>query len=140
MAKKMLTVLAEGFEEIEAVTPVDLLKRAGIEVETTGIKGIDVSGSHEISIIADHSFDEISDSYDGVFIPGGLPGSTNIAECRPAMDLIRKMFNEGKLVCAICAAPAVVLNSAGILAGKKATCYPGFEKSLMQMLNFQIRE
>ena len=136
MAKKMLTVLAEGFEEIEAVTPVDLLKRAGIEVETTGIKGIDVSGSHEISVIADHSFDEIADSYDGIFIPGGLPGSTNIAEYKPAMDLIKKMFAEGKLVCAICAAPAVVLNKTGILAGKKATCYPGAEKNFNADVEF----
>ncbi len=128
MSKKILTVLAEGFEEIEAVTPVDLMKRAGIIVETSGIKGIDVSGSHDISFIADHSFDEISDTYDGIFIPGGMPGSRNIAECRPVMELIKTMYGEGKLVCAICAAPAVVLNKTGILAGKKATCYPGFEK------------
>ena len=128
MGKKILTVLAEGFEEIEAVTPVDLMKRAGILVETTGIKGIDVSGSHDISIIADHSFDEISDTYDGIFIPGGLPGSTNIADFEPVMNLIKKMFSEGKLIAAICAAPAVVLNKTGILSGKKATCYPGAEK------------
>lgn len=112
------------------------MKRAGIEVETTGIKGIDVSGSHGISIIADHSFDEISESYDGIFIPGGLPGSTNIAEHEPVMTLIKKMFSEGKLVCAICAAPAVVLNKTGILAGKKATCYPGFEKEFNSDVEF----
>ncbi len=128
MEKRILAVLAEGFEEIEAVTPVDLMKRAGIIVETTGIKGIDVSGSHDISVIADHSFDEISDSYDGIFIPGGMPGSLNISEYKPVMDLIKRMSDDGKLVCAICAAPAVVLNKAGVLSGKKATCYPGFEK------------
>ena len=127
MSKKILTVFAEGFEEIEAVTPFDLLKRAEIVVETTGIKGIDISGAHGFSVIADHSFDEISDEYDGIFIPGGMPGSANIAECKPVLSLIKKMHAEGKLICAICAAPAVVLNKTGILSGKKATCYPGFE-------------
>lgn len=137
MSKKILTVFAEGFEEIEAVTPVDLLKRAGIVVETTGIKGIDISGAHGISVIADHSFDEISDEYDGIIIPGGMPGSTNIAECEPVLNLIRKMFNEGKLICAICAAPAVVLNKTGVLSGRKATCYPGFEKEFNADVKFK---
>ncbi len=136
MSKKILTVLAEGFEEIEAVTPVDLLKRAGISVETSGIKGIDISGSHDISVIADHSFDEVSDEYDGIIIPGGMPGAANIADCKPVMDLIKKMFSEGKLVAAICAAPAVVLNKTGILSGKKATCYPGREKDFNADVEF----
>jgi 4-methyl-5(b-hydroxyethyl)-thiazole monophosphate biosynthesis len=136
MSKKILTVFAEGFEEIEAVTAVDLLKRGGIVVETTGIKGIDISGAHGISIIADHSFDEISDEYDGIIIPGGMPGSTNIAACKSVLSLIKKMYDEGKLICAICAAPAIVLNKTGILSGKKATCYPGFEKEFDEDVQF----
>ncbi len=136
MSKRVLTVFAEGFEEIEAVTPVDLLRRAGIEVDTAGITGIDITGSHGISIIADYSIDEIEDVYDGIIIPGGIPGSVNIAGSDEVLDLIRKMNAEGRLIASICAAPALVLYKAGVLNGKKATCYPGYEKEFKKGVEF----
>ncbi|MDX9801907.1 MAG: DJ-1/PfpI family protein [Spirochaetia bacterium] len=130
MGKKVLCILAEGFEEIEAVTPIDLLRRAGIEVVAAGLSGIDITGSHGITVLADCELDEADDDFDGVIIPGGLPGSTNIAGNAQAIGFISKMFDNGKLVAAICAAPAVVLGKAGILTGKKVTCAPGFVEKL----------
>ncbi len=130
MDKKVLCILAEGFEEIEAVTPVDLMRRAGIEVVVAGLEGIDVTGSHGITILADCEFGEIEEDFDAIVIPGGMPGSENIASDQQVLGLISGMHKKGKLVAAICAAPAVVLGKAGILSGKKVTCSPGFEKQI----------
>ena len=130
MSKKVLCILAEGFEEIEAVTPVDLLRRAGIEVVAAGLTGIDITGSHGITVLADCELDEVDDDFDGVIIPGGIPGAPNIADNAQAMGFISKMYDNGKLVAAICASPAVVLGKTGILSGKKVTSAPGFVEKL----------
>jgi 4-methyl-5(b-hydroxyethyl)-thiazole monophosphate biosynthesis len=126
--KKIALLLAEGFEEVEAVTPADFLSRAGVKVFVTGVTGKSVQGSHGIRITADMTVPELPGDIDGVVIPGGMPGAANVASSDPAITLIKKLHREGKLVAAICAAPAVVLEKAGVLTGKKATCYPGFEK------------
>lgn len=131
MDKKVLCILAEGFEEIEAITPIDLLRRADIEVITAGLTGIDITGAHGISVIADCDLEEAlqqADDFDAVIVPGGMPGAANIAANTKAVDFIKKMFKAEKITAAICAAPGLVFGgAAGILNGKKFTCYPGFE-------------
>lgn len=124
-------LLAEGFEEIEALTQTDVLRRAGIDVMDVGLSGEFVSGAHGISVKCDITIDEAVKKNDseGVILPGGMPGTLNIAACSSALTLIKKTYDEGKLVAAICAAPSV-LGSMGILKGKKCTCYPGFEDRL----------
>ncbi|MDC7219154.1 MAG: DJ-1/PfpI family protein [Spirochaetales bacterium] len=128
--KKIALLLADGFEEVEAITPADFLRRAGVEVILCGVYGPSVTGSHDITIEADLTLDELPDDLDGVVIPGGMPGAANIAESEEALKLIKRIHNDSELVGAICAAPAVVLGSAGILEGREFTCYPGFEKEV----------
>ncbi len=125
--KRVALLLADGFEEVEAITPADFLRRAGVEVILTGVEGLSVTGGHDITVEADMTLDELPDSLDGVVIPGGMPGAANIAASSDAMKLIKRVYNDSELVGAICAAPAVVLGEAGLLEGREFTCYPGFE-------------
>ena len=140
MPKKVIVLLAEGFEEVEAVTPIDYLRRAGIEVTAaavgSAIEGNDaaVKGSHGIQITADTDLRAlaagnklISAEWDGVIVPGGLPGADNLAASKEVAVFLKAMAASGKLVCAICAAPARVLSPLGLLAGKMYTCFPGEE-------------
>ena len=131
MEKKVLVLLAEGFEEMEAVITSDLCIRAGLDVCVAGIDGIDVTGSHGLSLIADCELVDLDDEFDAVVIPGGMPGAQNIADNDMAMELIQAHADAGKLICAICAAPGVTLGSTDILSGLKATCYPGCETDLV---------
>ncbi len=133
--KKVLLFLAEGFEEVEALTPVDYLRRAEIDVITSAV-GADkiVTGSHKIPVTADTLLNDLylgnklhAENWDAVLCPGGMPGSANIAASPIACDFLQNMASSGKLVSAICAAPAVVLGPLGILNGKKFTCFPGME-------------
>jgi len=134
MAKKALVLLAEGFEEVEAVTPVNYLRRAGVEVTTAAISlFMTVKGSRRIKVDADTELAGLEGgaaAWDAVIIPGGMNGAANIAACEEACKLIKDMAAAGKLVCAICASPAVVLSPLGLLAGKKFTCYPGMEEKV----------
>lgn len=134
---RVVVLLAEGFEEIEAITPIDYLRRADVQVETVAVpvggKADQlVIGAHKIPVKADMTFDELAMREgglpDGVFIPGGMPGAANVASCELALDFIKQMFAQKKLVAAICAAPVVVLAKTGVLAGKNYTCYPGMKK------------
>jgi 4-methyl-5(b-hydroxyethyl)-thiazole monophosphate biosynthesis len=124
---QVAVILADGLEEVEAVTPIDFLRRAGIDVITVALSGDSAKGSHGIEIKADRSMADFPVSADAVVIPGGLPGSSNIAEDSAAVEHIRSFFQQGRLVAAICAAPALVLGGAGLLEGRRYTCYPGFE-------------
>lgn len=120
--------LAEGFEEIEALTVVDVMRRAGMDIKTVSITSTkEVSGAHGIKVTADLTFKEadFSDT-EWLIVPGGMPGASNLAAFEPLCDLLKIHAAKGK-VAAICAAPAVVLAPLGILDGKEATCYPGFE-------------
>ena len=123
--------LAEGFEEIEAVTVIDVLRRAGLNVVTVSVTGnLIVSGAHQICVKADMLFEEVD--YDmGIMIvlPGGMPGSKNLDEHIRLKSHILDYDNKGKFLAAICAAP-LVLGNLGILKGRKAACYPGFEAYL----------
>lgn len=122
---KVLVPLADGCEELEAVTLIDLLRRAGIEVVVAGLKPGIVKASRGVLLVPDMTLDlALQDSYDMVVLPGGMPGATHLKEDPRILDLIRRMAATGKYMAAICAAPIVLLE-AGVLAGKQATCYPG---------------
>jgi 4-methyl-5(b-hydroxyethyl)-thiazole monophosphate biosynthesis len=136
MAKKALVLLAEGFEEVEAVTPIDYLRRAGVEVTVAAIgKSKTVKGSRGIEVNSDAFLTDLlrkgtASSFDAVVLPGGSLGAANLAASNEAGDLLKEMTAKGALVCAICASPAVVLAPLGILKGKKFTCYPGLEEKV----------
>lgn len=130
--KKALIFLAEGFEEMEAVTPLDFLRRAGVDAKFVSISGtLAVTGSHGVIYQADMLFDEkVAAEADMLILPGGLPGSQHLQDNEALGKLLLKFHEEGKFVCAICAAP-MVLGHLGILQGKKATIYPGMEDRLI---------
>ena len=126
----ILVLLADGFEEIEALTPVDRLRRAGLDVKTCGVGGRTVFGSHKIPVICDTLPDEVDlNSISLVIFPGGMPGALNL-DASPFTDkIIAAVTKGGGRIAAICAAP-LVLGRRGLLNGKRATCYPGFEDEL----------
>lgn len=123
--------MAQGCEEIEGLTVVDILRRAGLEIEMISVSGTtSVTGSHGITFLADTVFENVNfDELDGVVLPGGMPGTIKLSEHSGVNSVIRKFAKEGKLVAAICAAPSV-LGAAGILEGRHAVCHPGFEDKL----------
>lgn len=128
---KAYIFLAEGFEEIEALTVVDFLRRAEIEISMVSVTGDKkVKGSHQITVLADILFEEASfEDADILIFPGGMPGTTNLMKHEGLDKLLREFHKKNKNIAAICAAPSV-LGSKGLLAGKRATCYPGFESKL----------
>lgn len=130
--KKILLFLAEGFEEVEALTVVDYLRRMDVGVDTCSItEDKKVKGAHGIEVMAEITLGDVASGkdYDGVVIPGGLPGSTNLRDNERVVELVGEFNQEEKLVAAICAGP-IVLEKAGILEGKEVTSYPGFEEEL----------
>lgn len=138
---KAVVILAPGFEEIEALTPVDYLRRAGVEVTVAGIAAPGesfnkmIEGAHSIKVECDMSFDDYlnglgGELYDAIIIPGGMPGAANIGANEKVMEHIMKMAEAEKYVCAICAAPIVVLAKTGLLAGHTFTCYPGMDQKI----------
>ncbi len=136
MAKKVLVILADGFEEIEAITPIDVLRRAGLEVTLAGLSSKTISGSHGIKFQADILLEDFKNLPDAIILPGGLPGAKNLAESPKVVELVKKMNEAKKIIGAICAAPALVLAPNGILNGRKAACYPGFEKNFPAQVDF----
>ncbi len=123
--------LAEGFEEVEALTPVDVLRRCKAEVKTVGIGSKTVTGSHKIPVTADLTEDELTfDGLDAVILPGGMPGTLNLEASQTVQKYIDYAAENDLYICAICAAPSI-LGHKGLLNGKKATCFPGFEKDLI---------
>ena len=118
-------LLGTGFEEIEALTPVDLLRRAGVEVKTVGLNGRIIYGSHAIGVEADMTVDELEvGDAEMIVLPGGLGGVASIRGCQKALEAVRAVYEMDKYVAAICAGPTV-LAELGLLTGVKATCYPG---------------
>jgi 4-methyl-5(b-hydroxyethyl)-thiazole monophosphate biosynthesis len=127
---KALVFLATGFEEIETVTIVDVLRRANIEVTVVGLEQNPIEGKHKMKIIPDKTVDEVEvNDFDAIVVPGGNPGYKNLRKDHRIINMIKKAFESNKLVAAICAAPAV-LSDAGILQGKACTIYPGMDKEL----------
>ena len=130
---------ADGFEETEALATIDMLRRGGIDVKMVSItEDKKVTSSHNIPVFTDLTFSEfkasadfsITSTKDVMVFPGGMPGSTNLAECNELMEIMLKHYAEGGCVAAICAAPSVVLSKLPDLKGKKMTCYDGFEQAL----------
>jgi len=123
---RVLVPLAEGFEEIEAVTVVDVLRRAGIEVHTASLDGPRVTGSHGVTVLADKALDAVvADEYDMVVLPGGMPGAEHLKNDPRVISLLRRFAAEGRYTAAICAAPSVLAH-AGLLEERAATSFPGF--------------
>ena len=129
--KRAAIFMADGCEEIEGLTVVDILRRAGIEIDMVSIgKEEKINGSHGIVFLADAVISSFKpDDYDAFMIPGGKKGTENLLASEAVKSILKTAFEEGKLVAAVCAAPTV-LGAAGILKEKKATCYPGFEHRL----------
>jgi 4-methyl-5(b-hydroxyethyl)-thiazole monophosphate biosynthesis len=138
MAKRVLEFIAEGFEDVEAVTPADYLRRAGLEVVLAAVgANTVVKSSRGLTLVADTTLAELASkgaldasAWDGLVIPGGMPGASNIAGSVTAVTFLKDMHHAGKLIAAICASPAVVLAPLGILSGKRFTCFPGMEKNV----------
>ena len=125
---KVVVVLANGFEEIEAITPIDVLRRADLDVAVAGVGSLDVTGAHGMVIRCDCEVSSVlACDVCAVVLPGGMPGAVNLHQNAAVNDLILSAFKAHSLVCAICASPAVVLAPLGVLAGKRAVCYPGME-------------
>ncbi|HXV13228.1 MAG TPA: DJ-1 family glyoxalase III [Candidatus Krumholzibacteria bacterium] len=122
MAKRVIVPIANGFEEIEAVVIVDILRRAGLDVVVAGVEGADAIGSHDIALRCDVMLDEC-DRADAIVLPGGMPGSKRLRESDAVRSWVTRLNAEGKLVAAICAAPTV-LESCGVLEGRRATSHP----------------
>lgn len=128
MKKKAVVALADGFEEIEAVTPIDILRRAGLEVIIAGIDKREIVSARGLRVAADVVLMENQESADALVLPGGGLGAVNLQKAQAVKKLILRMNEEKKIIAAICASPAVVLAPLGVLKGRKATCYPGCEK------------
>lgn len=129
---KIIVFLADGFEEVEALTVVDYLRRVDIEVDMVSItQKTEVVGAHSIKVLADKVIEDIKDlnDYHGLVIPGGLPGATNLRDNKDVIEIIKDMNGKDKLIGAICAGP-IVLERAGIIKDKNVTSYPGFEDQL----------
>ena len=129
---KVYVFLADGFEDIEALIPIDVLRRGGVDVITVSTtEDIIVESAHGVGIRADLMFTacDFSDA-DLLMLPGGMPGASNLFEHEGVCQALKLQAAAGKKIAAICASPAVVLSQLGLLDGKKATCYPGFEKML----------
>ncbi len=124
--KRVLVPLAEGFEELEAVTIIDILRRAGIEVVVASLAGSPVTGSHGIRLAADTPLGAlVEQDFDMIALPGGMPGAEHLKNDPRIADFVRRLHGRGHPVAAICAAP-MVLAAAGVLEGRRATSYPGF--------------
>jgi len=123
-------LLGNGFEESEAVVPVDLLRRAGVEVKLVSLVGEEVTSSHGIAVKADLSLSDLDrDQVELLFLPGGMGGVEAIQSSPDALALVRDIYEKGKYLTAICAAPTI-LGALGLLKGRKAVCYPGMEAGL----------
>ncbi len=136
MAKQVIVILADGFEEIEALSPIDMLRRVGAKVLIAGLGKGEITSCRGVKITADEVLSEshLAEDWDAVVLPGGMPGSVNLHNSRIVNDLVVKTYNAGKYVCAICAAPVVVLSPTGILNGKRAVCYPGMEEGIKDVI------
>lgn len=121
--------LADGFEEVEALAPLDILRRAGVSISTVGVTGEYVKGAHDIIVKADILLSDMDkEKIDALILPGGLGGTNNMDASKEVKEIVQYAADNNKLICAICAAPSI-LGKMGLLQGKEATCYPGFENT-----------
>ena len=132
MTKKVALFIENGSEELEFIAPLDIMRRANLEVDVITANNEDfITSSHNVKIIADKKINEVNNilDYDAIVIPGGMPGSTLLRDNKKIIEFYQTMYNSGKLVAAICAAP-IVLSAAGITDDKEVTSYPGFDKEI----------
>ena len=132
MTKKVALFIENGSEELELIAPLDVMRRANLEVDVISANNEDfITSAHNVKIIADKKIEEINNTldYDAIVIPGGMPGSTLLRDNKKIIEFYQTMYNSGKLVAAICAAP-IVLSAAGITDDKEVTSYPGFDKEI----------
>lgn len=129
--KDLLVFLADGFEEVEALTVIDYCRRADLTVETVSVTDRkEVRGAHDVTILADNILDNVNiKEYEGIYIPGGQPGATNLMKDKRVVQIVEIFKEEGKIVGAICAGPQV-LDAAGVIEEGQFTCYPGVESRL----------
>ena len=132
MTKKVALFIENGSEELEFIAPLDIMRRANLEVDLISANNEDfITSSHNVKILADKKIDEVNNilDYDAIVIPGGMPGSTLLRDNKKIIEFYQTMYNSGKLVAAICAAP-IVLSAAGITDDKEVMSYPGFDKEI----------
>lgn len=132
MTKKVALFIENGSEELEFIAPLDIMRRANLEVDLISANNEDfITSSHNVKIIADKKINEVNNilDYDAIVIPGGMPGSTLLRDNKKIIEFYQTMYNSGKLVAAICATP-IVLSAAGITDDKEVTSYPGFDKEI----------
>ncbi|HAF86228.1 MAG TPA: DJ-1 family protein [Sphaerochaeta sp.] len=137
MVPSVLIILAEGFEEVEAITPIDLIRRSGAMVTVAGLSSLTVHGSHGIGVICDKLFIECDEEYDALILPGGGEGSANLASSFSVLELAIKTSQKG-VIAAICAAPSKVLGRTGLLDGKRVTGFPGSEIDTLVLENEKV--
>ncbi len=124
-------LLADGFEEVEAIAPIDVMRRNGLPLKTVGVGGCEICGAHSITVKADMRIEDIDiETVDGIILPGGMPGTTNLQKNETVGKLIAYCNDNGLLIAAICAAP-MILGQLGLLKGREAVCFPGFEEHLL---------
>ncbi len=143
MANLAVIFLADGFEETEAVVPMDFLRRAGIRTTLVAVENKQVKSSHKLVVQADAFLDElgnIENDFDIFILPGGMPGATNLAEDKRIGDILKNANKAGKLIAAICASPAVVLSPLGIIDNKRVTCYPGCETDFPKSAKYENKK
>ncbi|MDD1722601.1 MAG: DJ-1/PfpI family protein [Methanothrix sp.] len=134
---RVLVPLAEGFEEIEAISVIDILRRAEIEVVTAGLKDGLAEGSHKVKVLPDTTLEKVDwHDFDGLVLPGGAPGFVNLGNDQRILDMAREMNRAGKCVAAICAAPSVLIK-AGVLQGRKATVSPSGKAQVQACADFR---
>lgn len=132
MTKKVALFIENGSEELELIAPLDVMRRANLEVDVISANNEDfITSAHNVKIMADKKINEVNNilDYDAIVIPGGMPGSTLLRDNKKIIEFYQTMYNSGKLVAAICAAP-IVLSAAGITNDKEVTAYPGFDKEI----------
>jgi 4-methyl-5(b-hydroxyethyl)-thiazole monophosphate biosynthesis len=131
MTKQALVPIADGTEEIEAVCIIDTLRRANVDVTVACVGKDPITASRGVKILADTTIDQAAQAtYDLIALPGGMPGATNLGQCEILIHMLQQQQQAGRLLAAICAAPAVVLKPHGLLEGVRATCYPTFQDRL----------
>ena len=122
--------LANGFEITEAMAPLDVMRRDGLDVKTVGVTGAAVQSSNGVCVQSDVAIDDVSfDDVDGAILPGGMPGTLNLKKNEKVIECVKRCYESGKLVASICAAPSI-FGEMGLLVDRRATCFPGFEKAL----------
>jgi 4-methyl-5(b-hydroxyethyl)-thiazole monophosphate biosynthesis len=138
MAKKALVPVAEGTEELEAVTIIDVLRRGGVSVTVASVDALQVTCSRGVKLVADRLIGDCArEVYEVIVLPGGMPGAEHLRDCETLVRLLRRQLAQGGYLGAICASPAVVFEHHGLLSHRRATCYPSFAEKLKEAVSVQ---